>query len=32
MEMGLDQKFLKQYYGVHAFLLALQEKAKKEKQ
>lgn len=24
MEMGLDQKYIKSNYGVHAFLLALQ--------
>ena len=32
MEMGLDQKHLKQHYGVHAFLLALQEKAQKKEE
>ena len=28
MEMQLDQKYLKKNYGVHAFLLAIQEKYK----
>jgi hypothetical protein len=30
MEMGLDQKHLKKNFGVHAFLLALQEWAEKQ--
>jgi hypothetical protein len=30
MELGLDQKHLKKHYGVHAFLLALQEWAEKQ--
>ena len=29
MEMGLDQGYLKRHYGVHAFLVALQEKERK---
>jgi hypothetical protein len=32
MELGLDQTFLKKHYGVHAFLLALQEKARQQAQ
>lgn len=32
MELGLDQKYLKQNYGVHAFLLALQEWANKSQE
>ena len=30
MEMGLDQKYLKNHYGVHAFLIAMHEKSKKK--
>ena len=32
MELGLDQKFLKQNYGVHAFLKALEDWASKQEQ
>ncbi len=29
MELGLDQKYLRTHYGVHAFLKALEEWAQK---
>jgi hypothetical protein len=31
MELGLDQKYLKNHYGVHAFLKALEDWSQKQK-